>query len=324
MSLAIRSRLKHPVMAPVLFANYRRGNYRKVIWLIGDGRSGTTWVSSLLNYNKTYREMFEPFHPYLVTGMDCIVPHQYMRPDDEHHCLLEAAESVFSGRLLHHRVDRNNRALCYTGLLIKDIFANLFACWAAQHFPTVKIVLLVRNPFAVALSKFVKKDWSWLADPEKLLNQQALYQDYLQPFEDLVRITGRSGDFIQQQILSWAIINFIPLRQFRPEQIDILFYEEVLVDPVREVGRILSGVNREQNRQPVHIPQNIIERPSNVAGRESTLLTGRCPVAAWKNELTTGQIDAGYNILSRFGLDTLYDEDSVPDRRVLTDILLEP
>jgi hypothetical protein len=322
MNIPVRSRLKHPFMAPVLYLNYRKGNYRDVVWLIGDGRSGTTWVSSLINHAGHYREMFEPFHPALVRPMRQFAMHEYMRPGGTNPRLLAAAERVFTGRLLHHRVDKYNRALRYRGLLVKDIFANLFACWALRHFPSVKIVLLLRNPFAVAWSKLVKKKWAWSTDPEQLLEQRALYEDHLQPFEDLIRETSRDGDPVLQAVLVWAIINSIPLRQFRPGELEILFYEEVLERPEETISGLLGHIHApERGQPPVSIPRRLINRPSRVAGRGSTLRTGRPPVAAWKHELTTRQIDAGHAILERFGLAALYREDSRPDRAVLNAIL---
>lgn len=320
-NIPVRSRLKHLFIAPVLYLNYRMGNYRDVVWLIGDGRSGTTWVSSLINHAGQYREMFEPFHPALVRPMRQFAMHEYMRPGVANPRLLAAAEQVFTGRLLHHRVDKYNRALRYRGLLVKDIFANLFACWASRHFPSVKVVLLLRNPFAVARSKLVKKAWAWSTDPEQLLTQPTLYEDHLQPFEDLIRETSRTGDPVLRTILVWAIINSIPLRQFRPGEIDILFYEEVLERPGEAVGGLLGRIHAPARQQPVSIPRRLINRPSRVAGRDSTLRTGRSPVAAWRHELTTRQIDAGHAILDRFGLAALYGEDSRPDRAVLNNLL---
>ncbi len=76
--------LKRKLSSLALRMNYWFGNYKDVLWLIGDGRSGTTWVSSLINFDSHYREMFEPFHPAMVGEMDFLLPHQYVRPGDKH------------------------------------------------------------------------------------------------------------------------------------------------------------------------------------------------------------------------------------------------
>ncbi len=105
----------------VLKANYVLRRYNDVVWLIGDGRSGTTWLSDLMNHANRYRTMFEPFHPRFVDAVAFLSPHEYIRPCDPHGQLAAAASAIFSGRFPHPRVDSGNRSLVYNGLLIKDI-----------------------------------------------------------------------------------------------------------------------------------------------------------------------------------------------------------
>lgn len=304
----------------VLDVNYRLDNYREVIWLIGNGRSGTTWAADLVNHNKGYREMFEPFHPHLVDGMGFLKLHQYVRPDDSNPELEAIAADVFSGRFRHPSVDQGNRSLIYRGLLIKDIFANLFARWVSLRFPQVKIVLLMRNPFAVALSTYRKRDWIWATDPLDLLNQTALHEDYLRPFEDLIRKTSRDGDYVLRQILIWAIINYVPLRQFRPGEIHICFYEDLINHPNQEVTNILRFAKLGTPVGPVDIAREILDRPSRVSDQGSSSFAQATLNCAWKNELSARQIDTGLEILRSFGFDGLYDQNSLPDRQVIARI----
>ena len=67
-------------------------------WAMGDGRSGTTWVADIINHDKRYREMFEPFHPNRVTDMDFILTHQYMRKDENNGKLELLAKDIFVGK----------------------------------------------------------------------------------------------------------------------------------------------------------------------------------------------------------------------------------
>ena len=48
-----------------LFIDLSR-DYRRSVYLAGDGRSGTTWISEIINCDNRYRYMFEPFHPSFV------------------------------------------------------------------------------------------------------------------------------------------------------------------------------------------------------------------------------------------------------------------
>lgn len=316
----ILSHLLKPVRDVTLHANRWFDNYDEVIWLIGDGRSGTTWVADLINHDRKYREMFEPFHPQHVDEMSFLSPHQYIRPGDSHDQLESIASDVFSGTFTHPVVDSANHSHLYNGLLIKDIFANLFAYWASVRFPNLKIILLVRNPFSVALSKSKKKDWFWVTDPMLLLNQQNLYDDYLHPFEDLIRKTSESSDYILRQVLIWSIINYVPLKQFSPGQLHITFYEEVFADPNNQVSSAFRFVKNTRENCHVELNEETIKRPSRVVSKESSLFQGKSPVTSWKDELSLRQIDAGLNILNEFGLAELYDENSMPNKDVLYSI----
>lgn len=306
----------HPVVAfcksAVVRANYHLGNYKHVVWLIGDGRSGTTWVADVINWDKRYREMFEPFHPLLVSDMHSMALHQYIRVNDTSTPLIRVAADVFAGRFTHHRVDQQNTRLLYRGLLIKDIFANLLACWASRHFPGVKIVLLIRNPFAVAVSKWKRRYWSWMTDPRLFLQQPALLEDYLGPFQDA--ISQVSDDYVERQVMIWAIIHYVPLRQFKSGEIYTLFYENVYENPREEFSRLLRYLNP---RLPPHgvLSEGMVEavaRPSYVAGSESTVLLGQSPIGQWRKELTPNQVTAGKRILDMFGLGQLYGDDGRP------------
>ena len=316
----IKSRVINPIRTIPLIANYWLNNYKEVIWLIGDGRSGTTWVSNLINHNKSYREMFEPFHPRLVRGMNFLLLQQYIRPRDSNKQLEIIASDVFSGKFMNPRVDSGNRSFLYRGLLIKDIFANLFSCWVSSNFPKVKIILLIRNPFSVALSKYKLKNWLWLTEPIDLLKQSALYEDYLRPFEDLIRRTSKEGDYVLCQILIWSIINYVPLIQFNRGQIHVMFYEDVFTKPGDEISKMFRFVRPGIESHSINLDRESVNRPSRFAGPESNLLRGTSPVTSWKDELTFQQIDAGLKILQCFGFAELYDDNSIPNWQVLNNI----
>ena len=122
-------RLKHLTMKLVYMFYPKR--YDKVIWLIGSGRSGTTWISSLINHRGEYREIFEPFHP---SNIECRLigfkKHQYLRPDQQKFDLHLLAKLVFSGSY-YNIYDRTGNNQIWNSkhrfLLVKDIFANLMA-----------------------------------------------------------------------------------------------------------------------------------------------------------------------------------------------------
>jgi len=305
----------------VIKANYLLNNYREIIWLLGDGRSGTTWVCDLINHDKTYREMFEPFHPKYVSDVSFIMPHQYIRPYELDEKIKKIANDIFSGKFTHERVDSANRSLLYKGIIVKDIFANLLCYSVWLQFQKVKPVLLLRNPFAVSLSKLKKKSWFWTTEPLDFLDQKDLYADYLFPFEDLIRQTSAKRDYILNQILIWSIINYIPLRQFNIGSIHICFYEKIYTYPKEEIYRIIKFVKDSPNINLDEVKlSKVVNRPSRVAGKGSNLLAGTSPITSWKDEIPPKIIDDGFNILQYFGFENLYNENSMPNEDVIKEI----
>ncbi|WP_459889852.1 sulfotransferase domain-containing protein [Desulfothermus okinawensis] len=316
----IRDDVENLKIRTVVKLNYYLKNYNDIIWLIGDGRSGTTWVCNLINFSKKYRVMFEPFHPKFVSRANFLIPHQYVCPGKLDDNLIRFARDVFSGNFFHRRVDSENTKILYEGILIKDIFANLFSYALMCHFPEVKPILLIRNPFAVALSKFKKKNWFWFNEPRDLLKQTDLYIDHLSKFEDLILEISEKRNFLLNQILIWCIINYIPLRQFKLGTIYVCFYENIYSDPIKEIKKIFKFIKKS------HIIINeiklneAINRPSRVAGEDSCFFTGKSPISSWKDEIPTEIIEKGLYILQHFGFEKLYKENFYPDENMLIKI----
>jgi hypothetical protein len=290
------------------FAQNRSKQYQSKLWIIGDGRSGTTWVSNLINHDRYFREVFEPFHPRYIPSMRFLSSHYYARPGSEKKRLHNASRHVFSGSLWHPRTDSDNAIGLYDGLLVKDIFANLFAYWVKDNFSDIKIVLLIRNPFAVALSKYVKRDWDWVTDPMTLFNQADLRKDYLEEYGDIIMGIGKTDSYILKQILIWSIIHFVPFRQFNSDQICTVFYENIYKDPAAEISRLSSCLGRNFDE----LSEQVIRKPSKVAG--FNIQNGRSPITSWMNDLPASIIDQGLKILEKFHLVDLYDQTSMPNR----------
>lgn len=287
-------------------------SYNDVIWLIGAGRSGTTWVASLLNHDNAYREMFEPIHPILVKEMGFLELNQYIRPDENHDKLLQAIDKVFSGRLTQKRIDKDNAGFSYKKLIVKDIYANLLAFHVAKRFPEVKPIMLIRHPFAVAHSVFGKKHWLWQTDPRDFLKQEKLMADYLEPFRALINEIGDQDDFITCQILVWSIINYIPLKQFKESELYVLFYEDVLENPSDEIAKVRKFVYPDASQDLV-ISDKLINTPSKVSSKNGRSYKDN----HWIDKISDEQLEIGMRILNSFGLDKIYNADFTPNHEGL-------
>jgi hypothetical protein len=313
------SKLKKPIRRMIINLNYYLGNYKNVVWLVGDGRSGTTWVTELINWNKKYRVLLEPFHPRFVKSMEDFFLYHYIRPDDNKSPLCNILRLVFSGKFKHSRRDILNRRPLFKGLLIKDIFAHLFIAWVKKHLPQVKIILLIRNPFAVALSKEKTKNWKWMADPKEFLNQTSLCLDHIDKFRDL--INRASSDYIERQLIIWGIIHYVPFKQLKGNCVYVVFYENLLNNFQDELLELLNYISTDEYTSlDSNLVKNMLE-PSRFSGKYSNIVLRKSPIDRWKKELSVQQIDNGVKLLDQFGLADIYGTSSTPQKDVVETLL---
>ena len=281
---------------------------KEIIWVVGDGRSGTTWVSNLINSRKQYRYMFEPFHPTLVPWMNEFMKFQYLRPDNTSKYFLDRGRVVFSGHLQHPRVNSHNKHKSRSGLLIKDIHAHLFINWVDAYFPHVKKVMILRHPCAVALSKMRLKRWNWPQDPEIFFSQPELCRDYLSGFEHLAE---RVESLFERYILTWSVLHYVPLQQLNKRQIHLVFYEELCTNPEHELSRLFSYLGEPTDFGPEL--EELLKTPSRTSRGQSAIITGADLINGWRKELTQEQVKRAIDILAVFGLDRIYNDALSPN-----------
>lgn len=311
---------KRAARIPLASLNYYLGNYENPIWVTGDGRSGTTWLLDLINWHGKYRVLFEPFHPQFVKALQGYEFFQYLRVEERDSDLEVFLRSVFSGKFKNVRSDTSQIRLFYEGLLVKDIFSNLMLPWVNHNLPSVKKVLVIRNPFASALSKQKKKGWTWMTDPKDFLKQKELYVDHLTPFEEIISTVG--DDFIERQVLIWAIVHYVPFKYLSQKDICILFYEKLAIDTEQQLKMLFRFLTDKSSDDEIFLNGKILEKiskPSRTSGKASgsNLMRGQDPVKSWLNELSTQQIDRGMEILHTFGLSDIYGTNALPNKDVL-------
>jgi len=283
------------------------GHTQPVIWLVGDGRSGTTWLADLINYRQNYRFMFEPLSPWSCDFLSIQDPYLYLRPQEGQN-YAPKFQKIFSGQLRHSRVDQYNTspASNQKGLLIKDILGHLCLKWVDAQFPQVKKILLLRHPFAVALSKLwlsKRQGWYWLQEPERLFAQTQLYADFLQPFADIIPLAGSN---FEKQVLIWSILHYVPLVQLNQAHIHLVYYEELCTNFENEMGRLLAYLGEDQ---PI-LDERLLKlqsQPSKMAGNFSAISQQRNLIDGWTQQLTADQIDKAEYILTVFGLEQIYN-----------------
>jgi len=268
------------------------------VFLAGSGRSGTTWVSEIINYRNRYRLVFEPFHPGKVDICENFRLKQYLRPDDRREEYLGAARRVLTGRIRSSWTDRFNRKFVARRRLIKDIRANLLLGWMRENFPGMPIVLLLRHPCAVAASRLAL---GWRDNLSETMEQEELVEDFLGPVETEIRAARNA---LERHVFSWCIDNYVPLRQFGPGEIHLAFYENFVVYPEDEIRRLFAFLSEDFDG----CVYRTLRRPSPLSRK------GENPsVDAWRRCVTDSQLERVVEVLGLFGLDRVYGEGALPD-----------
>ena len=277
-------------------------DYRNTIFLAGSGRSGTTWLSEILNHDNEYRYIFEPFHPDKVKLCKHFRRKQYLRSGDRRKEFLEPAEKILSGSFRNLWTDRFNRKRIPRRRLVKDIRANLLLGWMHSNFPGMPLVLMLRHPCAVTNSRL---ELGWKDILDETIGQRELVEDHLSPFVEECRSARHP---FERSIFLWCIENYVPLQQLGSGAIYPVFYENLCTNPEVEVRRLYEFLGRKAGPGVYRS----IERPSPLSRRESAVVLGERPVDSWMSSVNAADTERAVEILTLFGLDRIYGEDPMP------------
>lgn len=302
-------------LTPFFELSRRMGGYKEVCWLVGDGRSGTTWLAESLNANREYRYMFEPVHPFSVPELTLEKSWIYVRAEERNQFWDRLGERIFTGGFHHPRVD----AYCpfrfrYDRLLVKDIFGHLLMTRFLRIFPFLKVVLLVRNPFAVALSKVNKAHQQWIQEPVGFLEQPELVEDYLASFTDLIRET--EGEF-EKQILNWSVIHYVLFKELNGlgdwrSRLRIVFYEDFCLDPITQLQSLFLFMRPGEEVDLKNVSEKMVN-PSKMGDDKRGDWASDSWIDAWRGKIDEKTRLASMRILDKFGLSDLYGDDSKPN-----------
>ena len=181
--------------------------------------------------------------------------------------------------------------------------------WFHRNLPGLRIVFIIRHPLAVLVSRMdsapVVPFHEFDPSLERFLEQKDLVEDFLEPFTELLR-SARS--LVEQHALWWCVEHFVPLSQFRPTDIHIVFYERLRSCPEEEIPRLARYLDTEID-QSVYAK---MRRPSRTAGYGNSLSRGIDPATAWRRRLSRADVRQAMRVLNRFGLDVVYDEEPNP------------
>jgi hypothetical protein len=277
---------------------------RNTVLLSSMGRSGSTWIASLMNHAATRREIFEPFLPVRVPEANAFEYTAYVAPANADAALVRAATNILEGRLARQAwLDRDNKHIVSWKRLIKDIRTNLMLGWFRAQFPGMKVVLLIRNPFSVVQS-FLELGWGiepcgQRREIDILLSQSALLQDY--PEIATIAKEVDLADKFESLMLQWCILNYVPLQQKKHHDFHITHYENYLQDPASELRKLYAYME-----EPLHETVfTSLKKPSRTSYDKKNF-------SVQNNYFSPEVMRRGTQILKAFGLHEMYDSQGYP------------
>jgi hypothetical protein len=286
-------------------------DYRRTLLLVSSIRSGSTWLSDILEESLRCRMIFEPLRRDKVALAQGVPWGRYADPDETDPELDEVLHRILTGRVRSRWSDKFNRYRLPQRRLVKEVRATNLLPRIAAHFPDMPVVYLLRHPVPTAWSAV---ELQWKPYLKEFLDQAPLLAGPLAPFGDAIVEQSAHGSPFQKHILRWCLENYIPVNGLAPESAHVVFYENVVEDPEGELsrlGRYLDGFSHggwhmDSARPPA------VDLPSRANYRDTPVLAADARLRAWRDEVPEDDIAAALELVRLFGLDRIYDSDVRP------------
>lgn len=286
------------------------------VLLAGSGRSGTTWMSQIINHGNPYRDIFEPLHPQHVAQVRDWPAMRYLQAKQRDSDEGQLVRSLLAGQVRSRWTDRYNRKHLAKRRLIKAIRTNLMLGWIQHNCPQVKLLFAMRHPCAVVHSR-VKLRWDTHLD--ELLAQDDLMRDHLEPYRETIERAEHDDDTWAKHLAMWCIENVVALRELSPGDAHLLRYEDLCEHFDAEVDGLFAFLDRPVPNR-IH---DVARQRSAHFRRDSAILNGGNLVGDWQRHVAPIHIDRMLDMLATFGLGHLYDENAMP-RCQRDDVFISP
>jgi hypothetical protein len=258
----------------------------RTVLLCSSGRSGSTWLANLVNHRNEYRLLFEPLRRDRVPAAAGVRYGHYLDPSDEGGEVGRSVHAILRGEVRALWADRYNRARLVRRRLIKEIRATNLMPWIRARYPVLPIVYLLRDPAVVAAS-FERLGW------DDHLSEFLVQDDLMAAVSDqaaTIDAVSRTGSPFERHLLRWCLENALPLRLLEAGDAHVVFYEDVVEAPRRELRRLFAYLGTEWDERvldAVTVPSQTSFADAGGGGLSRT--DGR-----------------GGDLLGAFGLDWLY------------------
>ena len=273
------------------------------VFLLSSGRSGSTWLSEMLQSVPSTRTIFEPFHA--TRGYPALADHRYryLPPGQEDAPLRETLSDVLAGRQRSAWSDQFNPLMptTFRRRLVKEVRANLLSPWLTRALPAARFLFLVRHPIPLALSQL---KGGWVLSSQRLREQAELADRY--GLDRFSRFGWPTKGF-ESLVLFWAIENLVALDCAERSGSLLVRYEDLVLRPGASLATIGQHIG-------VEFPDQVRETFSETSWSSRRGVGELSPaekVNRWQRVASPSQVDFVGAVLTASELGGLYAADGV-------------
>lgn len=284
-----------------------------LVFLTSQGRSGSTLVSRLITSGGSFRNHHEPFHKEFVEEAKLLYYGRYI--DKKANLPVERVfvDNIFKGKIYNHWIGMGTFSFYFRNRLVKAIRTNLYTGWIKENFPEIKVVILIRNPFAVAES--------WInvnfANPYQyralFVKQESLM---IKLPHDVKELFKSQLSLKEQLIFNWCLEYFILFKDLNPRDYKLLVFERLLEDSEKEMKELLNFID-----VPYHDNwKGVLIKPSMTTSKNSSARVEPGKLhEKWRTTWTENEIARGRRIMTLFGFQDVY-ANSFPNKAQFTSL----
>lgn len=272
------------------------------IAIVGNGRSGTSWIGRTVGQAAGTLYYREPCHPRTTGRDDDTVWSRYVPPEGDDPHFRRCLQHAFSGRMMNpsewdlhvlmERLGESHR------IVVKEVATFFSLEWLYRNWRPA-IVIVVRHPCPSVRS--VQR--LGLAEPERrryreIITNPLLVEQFLEPH--MARLRALESP-LEISAAIWAIKNMVALSALpqHPEW-NVIRYEDVCLRPVDEFRALFKRINLTWS---LEIEQWLNESTTQwEAGPHATSKISRRQVDAWRNAMSVSERDTVRRVVEPFGL----------------------
>ncbi|MCE4599845.1 MAG: sulfotransferase [Desulfurococcales archaeon] len=303
----------------------------ETIYISGGARTGTTWLEEMLERGlRGYRSIHEPFSPIfykeaynVYKRVDYPTPPYmlYVYRGSENPYVTSYVERVMKGRVAGETTAKIRRTIERLGrmrawrVIVKDINAVRALPYIADRFNAKLYILIIRNPGATIASRLhMRASQGRLPTNAELkrsiANTRAQAERIVELDQGALRVLDRIDNLVELLAVNWALDYLVPLTYAGEGRFNIVYYEDLVLDPEGELRKLFKLVGEE----PIVSLDKLYRRLSATI-MEKNIDPGR-QLSKWRTRLPGDYIKRIFDIVHRIGVNVYEEGSDVPVSRV--------